>query len=86
MIATNMCSVVKAKCAKVAMINPLSANPIKWSNILKQFVGFLPTNCLSVFDHIVGLAVQGLTVLLYTTTCYISENEHKENTKKTLLF
>ena len=36
-------------------LNPLSANPTKWSNTLKQFVGKLPTNCLSVFDHFVGL-------------------------------
>ena len=34
-------------------LNPLSANPTKWSNTLKQFVGKLPTNCLSVFDHFV---------------------------------
>ena len=32
-------------------INPLSANPTKWSNTL----------CLSVFDHFVGLALKGLT-------------------------
>ena len=32
-------------------LNPLSANPMKWSNTLKQFVGKLPTNCLNVFDH-----------------------------------
>ena len=25
-------------------LNPLSANPTKWSNTLKQFVGNLPTN------------------------------------------
>ena len=31
--------------------NPLSANPTKCSNILKQFSGNLLTNCLSVFDH-----------------------------------
>ena len=30
-------------------INPLSVNPTKWSNTLKQFVGNLPTNCLSVW-------------------------------------
>ena len=30
-------------------INPLSANITKWSNSLKQFVGKLPTNCLSVW-------------------------------------
>ena len=26
-----------------------------------QFVGNLPTNCLSVFDHFVGLALKGLS-------------------------
>ena len=36
------------------VINPLSATPTKWSNAL------LPTNCLSVFDHFVGLALKGL--------------------------
>ena len=40
--------------------NPLSANITKWSNILKQFIGKLPTNCLSVVDHFVGLALKGL--------------------------
>ena len=34
-------------------INPLSAYSTKWSNTLKQFVGKLPKNCLSVFDHFV---------------------------------
>ena len=38
-------------------LNPLSANPTKWSNTLKQFVG----NCLSVFDHFEKLALKGLT-------------------------
>ena len=27
------------------LFNPLSANPTKWSNTLKQFVDSLPTNC-----------------------------------------
>ena len=36
-------------------INPLSANFIKWSITLKQFVGKLPTNCLS------ELALKGLS-------------------------
>ena len=40
---------------------PLSANFTKWSNTLKQFVGNLPTNCLSVSDHFVGLSLKGLT-------------------------
>ena len=42
-------------------LNPLRANFTKWSNTLKQFVGKLPTNCLSVFEHFVGLALKGLT-------------------------
>ena len=42
--------------------NPLSANPTKWSSTLKQFVGKLPTNCLSVFDHFVKLAFKELMV------------------------
>ena len=45
----------------IISINPLSANPTKWSNTLQKFVGNLPTNCLSVFNHFVGLALKGLT-------------------------
>ena len=40
-------------------LNLLSANSKKWSNTLKQFAGNLP-NCLSVFEHFVGLALKGL--------------------------
>ena len=47
--------------------NPLGANPTKWSNTLKQFVGNLPTNCLSVFDHFVGLALKGLKISVFLT-------------------
>ena len=43
-----------------AEFKPLSANSTKWSNTLKQFVGKLPTICLSVFDHFVGLALKRL--------------------------
>ena len=39
----------------------------KWSNTLKQFVGNLPMNCLSVFDHFVGLALKGLNGLPLTS-------------------
>ena len=46
----------------IIVLNPLSASPTKWSNTLKQFVGKLPTNCLSVFGHFVNLALKGLTV------------------------
>ena len=41
-------------------VHPLSAKPTKWSNTSKQFVGNLPTNCLGVFVHFVGLALKGL--------------------------
>ena len=44
-------------------LNPLSANPTKWSNTLKQFPYNLPTNCLSVFDHFMGLVLKGLSEL-----------------------
>ena len=45
-----------------SFFNPLSANPTKGPDTLKQFVGSLPTNCLSVFDHFVGLALKDLSV------------------------
>ena len=32
----------------------------KWPNTLKRFVGNFRTNCLSVFDNFVGLALKGL--------------------------
>ena len=44
----------------IIKLNPLSAKFTKWLNTLKQIVGKLPTNCLSVFDHFVGLALKGL--------------------------
>ena len=43
-------------------INPLSTNPTKWPNALKQFVGKLLTNCLSVFGHFLHLALKGLII------------------------
>ena len=44
--------------------NSLNANYTKWSNTLKQFVGKLSTNCLSVFDHFVKLALKGLNSII----------------------
>ena len=41
-------------------VTSLSVDFTKWSNTLKQFVGKLPTNCLSVFDYFVGLALKEL--------------------------
>ena len=52
-------------------LNPLSANPEKWSNTLKQFVGNLPTNCLSVFDHFMNLALKGLKFCIPKKKKYI---------------
>ena len=41
------------------LFNPLSVSPIKWLNTIKHFVGNLLTNCLSLFDHFVGVALKG---------------------------
>ena len=38
---------------KRGIFNPSSANFTKWSNTLKQVVGKLLTNSLSMFDHFV---------------------------------
>ena len=57
-------------------LNPLSANFTKWSNTLKQLVGKLRTNCLSVFDHFVGLAFKGLKDWnIYSEPCQTSKLE-----------
>ena len=42
---------ITASHQKYTKINSSSANFTKWSNTLKQFVGKLPANCWSVFDH-----------------------------------
>ena len=42
------------------VLNTSSTNPTKWSNTPKQFVSKLQTNCLSLFDHFVKLAVKRL--------------------------
>ena len=46
-----------AKIKKIAHINPLSANPTKWSNTINK-----QRHCLSVFDNFVGLALKWLTM------------------------
>ena len=46
-------------------LNLLNTNLTKWSNTHKQFVGELPTNCLSVFDYFVGFALKGLNFPLF---------------------
>ena len=55
-----LCSGDTAATYKLSELYPLSANPTKWSNTLKQFVAKLPMKSLSVFDHFAGLALIGL--------------------------
>ena len=65
--------------AKSTTLNSLSTNITKWSNTLKQFVGKLLTNCLSVFDHFVGLALKGLSTAIHPKlceNCAIQQNFH----------
>ena len=49
------------KDTRVRFASPFKRQPHKMV-ILKQFVGTLPTNCLSVFDHFVRLVFKGLNV------------------------
>ena len=35
----------------------------------QTIVGKLPTNCLSIFDHFVGLALKGLVVFIWIKQC-----------------
>ena len=51
------------------ILNPLSTNSKKWSNTLKQ------TNCLGVFDHFVGLALEGLNIYIYKKSRLAFTNE-----------
>ena len=75
------------KRVNIPSFNPLSANPTKWSNKFKRFVGNLPTNCLSVFDHFMGLALRLAIVLklqrpfLIVNWTYQNNFKFKFNTK-----
>ena len=60
-------------------LNPLSANPTKWLNTLKQFVENLPTNCLSVFDHFER--VKNIPFCLAKRICMIVGNKNVRCTK-----
>ena len=65
---------------KFVSLNPLSAKLKKWPNTLKQFVGNLPTNCLSVFGHFVGMALKGLikaTSIILETGNFLRKTENK---------
>ena len=56
-------------------INPLSLNVTKMVKHTRTIHLLLPTNCLSVFDHFVGLALKGLRKILLNET-YISATIH----------
>ena len=58
-------------------IIPLSANPEKWSNTLKQCVGNLPTNCLSVFDHFMNSALKGLSIIFKKKASFLITHSEK---------
>ena len=58
------------------ILNPLNSNPTKWSNILKQFVGNLPMNFLSMFDHFMKLALKGLMKKLIFYAVVLSVRVH----------
>ena len=66
-------------------LNPLSANPTKWSNTLKQFVGNLSTNCLNVFDHFVKLVLKGLTLVNGNDRIQRRENYYQDTTISQLI-
>ena len=53
---TSFIHLPSALVCKVSPFNPLSAKLTKWPNTLKQFINNLPTNCLNVFGHFMGLA------------------------------
>ena len=57
-------------------VNPLSANPTEWLNTVKQLVGCCRQTCLSVFDHLVVLALKRL-IKLILYTCAQKNNRGK---------
>ena len=69
---------------QICRLKPFSTNPTKWSNTLKQFAGccrrmLLPTNCLSVFEHFVGLPLKGSIILLTNINSSLHSNHSNFN-------
>ena len=62
----------QSRLSSITIINLLSANLKKLPNTFKQFVDNLPTNCLSVFDHFVKLALKELTLKDFMLTEFFS--------------
>ena len=54
--------------ALIKVLSPLRAKLTKWANTLKQFVGNLPTNCLSVFGHFVLFSSSSHLITVFTFT------------------
>ena len=56
---------------------PTKENGQAYSNNSSTFL----TNCLSMFDHFVGLALKGLNSIIGKTTtqvpCYINQNKYR---------
>ena len=55
--------------ADMTYLDPLSANPIKWPNALKQFV--------SLFGHFVNLALKGLILPLFIIVFLVHQPYHQ---------
>ena len=66
-------------------VNPLSANSTKWSNTPKQFVGKLPTTCLSLFDHFVELALKVLSEVTHACISFYQLHMKHVNRLTTVL-
>ena len=50
------------KIMSVAAYSPFKRKPHKMVNHTQTICWLLPTNCLSMFDHLVGLALKGLSL------------------------
>ena len=55
--SSNIFEIPRGRIILLDGFNPLCANPTKWSNTLKQFVGFC-WRIIWVFEHFVGLALE----------------------------
>ena len=65
------------------IFDPVSANPTKWSNTLKRICRQNPTNCLSVFDHFIGLTLNGLRLFsIFTCTFTFRRTPVETRTRK----
>ena len=76
---------IKVQMTKYTELNLLGANPTKWSNTLKQFIGKFLKNCLSVFDHFVRLTLKSLSKNLYRVlieTAWLSHYRFRASTRK----